>query len=374
MRIAVDARKINDYGIGSYLRGLVDACAQARPDWRFVLIGTPGTAPELDRHDNVTWIANSSRNYGVSELVSLPRAVRQARADVFHVPHYVVPPRLPCPLVATVHDCIHLRFREHLPRPLGFLPRALSYAYARTMMGRAVSSAARVIAVSESTRRDLIERLAAPTERLRVVLNGADQFWSEPTPEPQASALARSLELPERYLLWVGNPKPHKNLERLVCAFERLAHAHDDLHLLLAGARPAQVDALARPRISPQRYRALGEISDQSLRLLYQRAAALVLPSLWEGFGLPAVEAMAAGTPVVAAAVGGLEEVVGDAGVLVDPHETDSIAAGIARVLDDRELSDELRRRGRECAAKLSWARAAEATLRTYSEAADGAT
>ena len=373
MRIAIDARKINDYGIGSYLRGLVDASARARPDWRFVLLGEPSTAQDLTRHDNVTWIANSLSNYGVGELISLPRAVRRARADVFHAPHYVVPPRLPCPLVVTVHDCIHLRFREHLPRPLGFLPRSLSYVYARTMMGHAVSSAARVIAVSDSTRQDLIERLSAPADRLRVVLNGAGEFWSEPTAAARASAITQRLELPERYVLWVGNPKPHKNLERLVCAFERLAHARSDLHLLLAGARPAQVDALARPRISPQRYRALGEISDESLRLLYERAAVLVLPSLWEGFGLPAIEAMAAGTPVVAGAVGGLEELVGEAGVLVDPGETDSIAAGIARVLDNPDLSEELRRRGRQRAAQLSWARAAEATLRIYSEAADGA-
>ncbi len=373
MRIAVDARKINDYGIGSYLRGLLDASARARPDWRFVLIGEPSAARELDEHPNITWIANSSRKYGVGELISLPRAVHRARADVFHAPHYVVPPRLLCPLVVTVHDCIHLRFREHLPRPLGFLPRSLSYAYARAMMGHAVASAARVIAVSESTRQDLIERLSAPTDRLRVVLNGASEFWHEPTPEQQGTAIARQLELPERYLLWVGNPKPHKNLERLVCAFERLAHAREDLHLLLAGARPAQVDALTRPRIRPERCRALGAVSNETLRLLYERATALVLPSLWEGFGLPALEAMAAGTPVVAADVGGLREIVGTAGVLVDPGKTDSIAAGVERLLDDRDLSEKLRCRGRERAAQLSWDRAAEATMLAYSEAAGGA-
>ncbi len=370
MRIAIDARKINDYGIGSYLRGLVDASARARPGWRFVLIGDPRSGGALDRHSNITWIADSSPKYGIAELLSLPGAVRRARADVFHAPHYVVPPRLPCPVVATVHDCIHLRFRGHLPRPLGFLPRNLSYAYARAMMRHAVATAARVIAVSESTRRDLVERLSAPNDCLRVVLNGVDDFWRQPTAAPRAASISRRLQLPDQYLLWVGNPKPHKNLERLVCAFERLAQERDELHLLLVGACPAQIDSLTRPRISPERCRALGRISNEALRLLYARAAALVLPSLWEGFGLPALEAMAAGTPVVAASAGGLAEVVGDAGMLVNPLETDSIAAGAVRVLDDHDFADELRRRGRDRSCRFSWERAAEATLRVYAEAA----
>ncbi|HJO03957.1 MAG TPA: glycosyltransferase family 1 protein [Acidobacteriota bacterium] len=371
MRVAIDARKINDYGIGSYLRGLIGASAQIRPDWRFVLIGEPSDAHELDQHTNISWIVNSSRKYGLGELISLPRAVRSTRADVFHSPHYVVPPRLPCPAVVTVHDCIHLRFREHLPRPLGFLPRSLSYVYARAMMGHAVAHASRVIAVSESTGQDLIARLGVPSDRLRVVLNGANEFWHRPTPAPRAEVIARQLDLPQQYLLWVGNPKPHKNLERLVCAFERLAPARPDLHLLLAGAQPGQVEGLTRPRINPERCHALGEISNEALRLLYERAAALVIPSLWEGFGLPALEAMAAGAPVVAAAVGGVQEVVGDAGVLVDPSETDSIAAGIRRLLDEPELGEKLRQRGRERAAELTWHRAAEATLHAYSEAAE---
>ncbi len=372
MRIAIDARKINDYGIGSYLRGLVAACARARPQWRFVLIGDPKTSGRLDDHSNITWIANSSGKYGLAELISLPREVRRARADVFHAPHYVVPPRLRCPVVATVHDCIHLRFRGHLPRPLGFLPRTLSYAYARTMMGHAVNAASHIIAVSESTRQDLVEILSAPSERISVVLNGIDDFWHQPTSPEQAVSISRQLGLPDHYLLWVGNPKPHKNLERLVCAFERLAQAREGLHLLLVGARPGQIDTLTRPRISPERCLALGSVSDVALRLLYQRAAALVLPSLWEGFGLPALEAMAAGAPVVAASAGGLAELVGDAAVLVNPVETDSITAGVVRVLDDGNLADELRQRGRDRAAQLPWDRAAEATLMIYSEAAGG--
>ena len=369
MRIAIDARKIRDYGIGSYLRGLVSASATARPAWQFMLIGEPYAVPELDQHTNISWISNSSRNYGIGELVSVPRAVRRARADIFHAPHYVVPPRVSCPVVVTIHDCIHLRFREHLPRPLGFLPRALSYAYARAMMGFAVARAARVIAVSESTAEDLVERLPVPTNHLRVVLNGVNGFWHKPTPPSRAAVIAQRLHLPERYLLWVGNPKPHKNLERLVCAFERLAQARPDLHLLLAGARPDQVDALTRPRVSPDRCQVLGEVSNEALRLLYERATALLIPSLWEGFGLPALEAMAAGAPVVAAAIGGLQEVVGDAAVLVDPADTNSITDGITHLLDEPGLAERLRRRGHQRAAHLCWNRAAEATLSTYSEA-----
>jgi glycosyltransferase involved in cell wall biosynthesis len=268
----------------------------------------------------------------------LPRASRRLDLDLLHCPTFrgpLAPPSLP--LVVTVHDLAILR------HPDTFNP--WTRRYSRYCVPRVARAASMVIAVSEFTRRELIELLRLPEQRIRVVPNGVAEVF-----RPQGPA-----ETGE-YVLAVGTLEPRKNLERLAEAARRLR-----LELRVAGAR-----GWGRVRLPQEGVRLLGEVSDDELAALYRGALCLAYPSLYEGFGLPILEAMACGTPVVTSAGGATEEVAGGAAVLVDPRDVDSIARGLEEALARRE---ELRRRGLERAKGFTWQRTASATAAVYREA-----
>src|SRR5262245_6162139 len=216
MKVALDARKIDDFGIGTYVQGLLDGLPAVGQPEALVAYLPPGRAPSTSAAAGwgarAQWRHVTARAYSVGELWQLARAARRDRADLYHAPHYVCPPILPCPAVVTIHDLIHLRFpprHRHVVAPL----------YARVMLRLAVRRARRLVTVSESPRRDLVERLGARPDRIRVIPNGvAAAFRPADAPERRNAALAaRGAEPP--YFLFVGNPLPHKNVTGLLDAF-----------------------------------------------------------------------------------------------------------------------------------------------------------
>jgi len=355
MRIAVDARKIDDYGIGVYIRGLVEAASRLRPGWRFTLIGPSGTA-DLDGRPNVDFSPCAGRGYGPADIAALSVAARSVVADVFHCPHYVTPIGLDIPLVVTIHDCIHLRFPEYNPKLLGILPRALSTRYARMLLRRAPRVAERIIAVSDTTHGDIIDLLDGGEVPVDVIHNGVSRFWSQaPEPDPAKST---------REILWVGNPKPHKGLDLLLGAFATLAARHADLRLTLVGSTAVADRATEHPY--RERITALGHLASEQLRSLYRGASVFCMPSRYEGFGLPALEAMAAGVPVVATAAGAIPEVVGDAALLVSAGDIDALAGGLDQVLRSDSMAAEMVTAGRARARQFTWERCARQTCASY--------
>jgi glycosyltransferase involved in cell wall biosynthesis len=365
MRVAFDARKLADFGIGTYIQGLLgEFSALGVPEELVVYRSPDAEVPAvLEAAGGIDWRLEAARPYSLAELWRLAAHVRRDRVQLFHAPHYVCPPWLPCPAVVTIHDVIHLRFPGRRARPLAPL-------YARVMLRLAVRRAARVIAVSDSTRRDLEDWLGARPERIRVIPNGVTAVFRPAADGADIEAGLAKLGVAPPYWLFVGNPLPHKNVGRLLEAFAGLPAAAGPL--VLAGVRPAGQPALDRAiqaRGLRGRVILLAPVPESSLALLYQGATALVIPSLWEGFGLPALEAMACGTPVVASNRGGLPEVVGDAGVLVDPTNVDSLRAALYNLAVDLPLRAALRAAGLARARAFSWRHAAEATVGVYREA-----
>jgi glycosyltransferase involved in cell wall biosynthesis len=256
------------------------------------------------------------------------------------------------PQVTTVHDLLPLLYPSEYPR---------QQYYFRHYVPAVLRASRAIIVISESTRRDVLRFYGVDPEKIHVVLSGYDaqRFVPEGPAVPPG---------PEPYLLYVGNVMPHKNLGRLVEAFALVAPRFGVRLVLRGWGRPRHVQALQ------ERITTLGlerqidwrpYATDQEVVALYQGARALVLPSLHEGFGLTALEAMACGTPVVAAEVSSIPEVVGDAGVLVDPLDPESIAAGLCRILTEDGLYKDLRQRGLERAGQFSW----EATARAVQQA-----
>jgi glycosyltransferase involved in cell wall biosynthesis len=366
MRIAVDARKLHDYGIGTYVRNLLKQLGRQDQANEYVLICRPehaGLAADLG--SNFTEVLDGSKPYSMAEQVSIPMDLRRHRIDLFHEPHYVLPPLVPCAAVVTIHDCIHLRFPQ-------YLPNKLAHAYARTFLWTATHQANRIITVSEASKRDILQYFSIPPEKIEVIYNGIDdRFWVPPS-EDDIERVRQRYQLTDEFVLYAGNIRPHKNLERLIDAFQLLRRAGlDHLKLLIIGDEISKYATLRRAvhrHKLHKHVRFLGFVPDQTLAALYRLAAVFVFPSLYEGFGLPPLEAMASGTPVVTSNVSSLPEVAGGAALLVDPYDPEAIAGAVRMVLTDQTLREDLRRRGLARAREFSWAKAIERVRQIYEE------
>jgi glycosyltransferase involved in cell wall biosynthesis len=369
MRIAIDARKLRDYGIGTYVRNLLRQLARQDATNEYVVFCREAdweTIEELGPRFRP--IVENARAYSMWEQVALPIDLRRESADLFHAPHYVLPPLTPCRSVVTIHDCIHLRFPQYLPSRLG-------YAYARAQMWSATHRASRVITVSEASKRDILRYFRVPESRIDVIYNAIDdRFWQQPDAEEIARVRER-YRLDQQFVLYAGNIKPHKNLERLIEAFHLLRQqaAMKDVQLLIIGDEISKYATLRRAvhrHKLHKHVRFFGFVSDQTLAALFRLAALFVFPSLYEGFGLPPLEAMASGTPVITSNVSSLPEVVGDAALLIDPYEPEAIAEAMQRVLEDPALAADLSRRGLARAREFSWERSIARVREIYAEVA----
>jgi glycosyltransferase involved in cell wall biosynthesis len=321
MKVGLDVSPLDQTRAGTarYIDGLAGV-----EDVELVRLGHPGSGRLTTVYRDAWWYP-----------VSLPRLARREQLSVLHCPTFRGPLKPPgMPMTVTVHDLAVLRHPETFNQ--------WTRRYSRSCVPRVVRAASRVIAVSEFTKQELVELLGTPEDKITVVPNGVADVFSPDGPAAEGD-----------YVLAVGTLEPRKNIERVAQA-ARLA----SVELRVVGARGwGGVDAPGW----------VGRVSDEELARLYRGARCLVYASLYEGFGLPIVEAMACGTPVVTSVGGATEETAGGAAVLVDPRDADAIAAGILEAAARRE---ELRRLGLERARAFTWDAAARGTAQVYREVA----
>lgn len=378
MHVAIDGRVITDHfpGIGRYVYHLVDALAKIAPDDAFSLLHTPEQTraagisaarydlAALAAHANVRLIPVDAPVFSLSAQWRVPQALRAARADVFHATYWVGAYRPGVPTVLSLYDLIGARVPGSVPGPRR---RALDLA-----VRLALRNARHVLTLSEASKRDLVAVARVPAERVTVTHLAADARF-RPADAAAVADLRTRLGLPSRYVLYVGINKPHKNLMTLVEAWGRVAEDHPEVaastELVIAGAwdpRYPEVQARADALPAAARTRFIGPVAESDLPALYSGAAVFAFPSRYEGFGLPPLEAMACGTPVVAADATSLPEVIGNAGRLVDPDDVAGWAAALAEILADDALADELGARGRVRAAGFTWEETARRTWGVY--------
>jgi glycosyltransferase involved in cell wall biosynthesis len=367
MRVAIDARKLHDFGIGTYIRNLLRQLARLDRDTEYVLLCQEpdlGVAAQLG--PNFRGVLEPSPNYSLREQIHVPWVIMREKPDVYHAPHYVLPAGVRCRKVVTIHDCIHLMFPQ-------YLPNRAAYAYARTTMWAAARRSDRILTVSEASKRDILHFFNVSPDKVGVISNAIDDRFAVAPRDEDVARVRERYQLDQRFVLYVGNIKPHKNLVRLIEAFAELRTREglDDVKLLIIGDEMSKLPALRRAvhRLKLHKHvRFLGYVPDETLAILYRLATVFVFPSLYEGFGLPPLEAMASGAPVVTSNVSSLPEVTGDAAMLVDPYDVESIVSGVARVLTDPALAAEMRQKGFARAREFSWERSVEQTLRVYQE------
>jgi len=375
LHIAIDARRIRDFGIGTYIRSLVHALGGIDQENHYSLITQPADARMLaGLPENFRSAAYARDDHSYIDHAAFPLFLRRLSPDLVHIPLNRVPLLMTKPYVVTIHDMANLFYEE----AAGNLRMQLR----RWRFRRGLVRANRVIAVSDATRRDVENHMRVPAARVRRVYNAPDPGFRV---EGAACDVEQQQRIMERYqihypfLLYAGNIRRHKNVPRLVEAFavvrdQLQAHPlYKDLRLVIIGDTisqyPAVRQTVIKSRVEPV-VRFLGFVPFETLRCFYEMAAAFVFPSRYEGFGLPPLEAMACGAPVIASNVSSLPEVVGDAAILVNPENVFDIARGIREVLLDPELREQLIVRGRAQARRFSWERTARQVLEIYQEAA----
>ncbi len=356
-------------GTGQYLRGLVEHLPRVAPQHEYVAV-VPGDGPlppeaEAVRVQRVPSGAGDLAKVWFEQSV-FPAACRTLKADLAHVPYWAPPLTAPVPVVATVHDVIPLV----LPEYRGGL-RARLYT---ALVAGATTGAALVLADSDASRADIIQRLKLPAARVRTVYLAAGAAYT-PQGEGRADDARRArYNLPETYMLYLGGFDTRKNVRALLSAWTWAAGAIGEQYpLVLAGALPApdgrlfeDYRALAAQFGVADTVRFIGAVAEADKPALYRGAAACVYPSRYEGFGLPPLEAMACGVPVLTTAGGSLGEVVGDAAFLIDPEEPRLMGAGLITCVVEPGVADELKTRGLRRAREFSWTRTARETAAAY--------
>ena len=359
MKLIYDLRLLNGqmHGMARYALELLKAMLAEEPELGVgALVRKPEYARLLPADKRVVAIAANVAPYGIMSQINMPKLLAGLKPDIYHCPFYAPPAKYRGPMVFTVHDLIHLRF----PKDHG-LKHRLFYLW---FVAPAAKRAGAVFTPSQHSKQDLIDLMGVPEGKIVITPNAAGEAF-----RPPAKGAAPPAGLPRRFVLGVGNPKPHKNLGALVKALEQLRRnppgGVEVPPLVVVGVGPGQA-SWAKPS---DELILLPSLADEDLALAYGLARAVVVPSLYEGFGLPALEALACGAPVLAAERASLPEVVGEAGLLVEPN-AESLAEGLGRLLADSALAQRLRAAGPKQAAKFSWRRTAKTALATYRQVA----
>ncbi|MCP3959482.1 MAG: glycosyltransferase family 4 protein [bacterium] len=368
LKIAIDGRCLTDHypGIGRYLFNLLRALPSAVSDAEIsVFVDQEGVNTRFDfavlEDLGIRLMPTRAAIRGLRQQLELPRELERLEASVFHAPYFISAYPSTCPTVVGIYDTIATRFPEGLPSMRARLG-------ARLGTRLVVRSARAIITLSRYAKQDLAETLELPPERI-VVTPAAAAPEFEPASDQEVAELRRRLRLPSRYALHVGTNKPHKNLDQLMKAWSEVrAFKESRCALLFAGAHDARHFSVekAAERLGFDDVRCLGSVAEEDLPTLYTGAELFVLPSLYEGFGLPVLEAMACGTPVACSRTTGLPEAAGHAAGYFDPEDAESIATTLKRMLKNPVYSQALAERGRAHAQRLTWRRTARLTVDAY--------
>jgi len=354
MHIIIDGRCIteNMHGIGR------------------VAINLTGNLFKIDRENNYTlllqthglrWFKEVPQNvkiklinippYSIKEQLLLPRILKNLDFDLYYTPNYTAPVLLDKPIIFTIHDLIHLIY----PRDYTFLHRI----YYNVIIRKLCEKSLKIITVSDSSKKDIMKFFNVVPEKIIVNYNGVDEKFSPGDKNLAIRFIEEHFGINPPFLLWVGNPKPHKNLKNTLRAFEILGKKFPDLKLVLVGAEHIEIES--RGKIYP-----INVNADDQIINLYRSAEVLVAPSYYEGFCLPVLEAFACGCPVVTSARGSIPEIAGDAAFYADPNNPEDIAEGIHKIMTDSEYRRQLIVRGNERAKVFSWQEGARRILDVF--------
>ena len=372
MKIAIDIRRMTEFGVGTYIRNIIRTLGRLDHENQYFLLGSPTKVQEIGPlPGNFQTIPLAHPEHTLKGYREFRGALHNLNCDLVHVPNlFSVPRFLPCPYVMTVHDML-----EHMSRPRQ--QGVWRWIYFQ-MTKRVLAGAARIFAVSNFTRNEIEKLFEIPLNHIEVVYNAIDErFLHGHATAADRDLIAQRYQVSYPFLLYAGRISPHKNVLRLIEAFSALKTELEkdqlwpDLKLIIIGddlsGNPDLRRTVVRSGVQND-VRFLGFVPIEVLRIFYDEAKVFVFPSLYEGFGLPPLEAMAHGTPVITSNISSLPEVVANAAVLVNPENVFEIMRAAHRVLTDRALRDRMKERGYQQAKRFSWEISVRRLLDVYRE------
>ncbi|MCD6379847.1 glycosyltransferase family 4 protein [bacterium] len=354
MRIGIDARMINHSGIGTFLSNTISR-QQKVSDHEFVLFGKK---QELEK-DGIHVVEADYPIYGIKEQLFFPHKLNSAKLDLFHATHYNIPLFYRGNFVVTIYDLIHVVFPE-------YLPSKAAYYYANYMISSACKKAKKIITISEFTKKDLVKHYDVNPEKISVIYPAVSNEFS-----PLSSDSGKIRGKYGKYVLYVGAIREHKNVTGLVNSFCRLKRERVfDHKLVLIGKGKykyiSRINGIIRENDLQGEVVILNDINNSDIPDFYREAELFVFPSFYEGFGLPPLESMASGCPVITSNSSSLPEVVGDSAVLFDPYEKDGLYTAMKEIIMSEDKRQELREKGLERSKKFTWENTVEKILRVY--------
>jgi len=360
--IAIDGRKYLDFGIGTYIQELAKALSSLHPPHEFILYAMPSDVNTISLPDGWRLIVADYPKYSLSEIAFFGFRAKRKGVAVFHEPHYTLPLGVSDISVVTIHDIIHLRFP-------GIFSRA-QRVYARSMIWHSLKHSRIVSVDSQFTKKDILRTFPINPDKISVVHLGVGDQFQPMRDSGTVQDFKLRFGVVRPFILYVGNVKPHKGLDVLLNAFARIRKSVD-LDLVTIGGTVEDSEplkTLSRELNIRGYLKELGRVKGKDLVAAYNAAEVLVMPSRYEGFGLPALEAMACGTPAVVTNAGSLPEVMGDAALVVDVGNERELADRILLLLRDSSLRREQIEKGRKRCKEFTWAKTAAQTLRMYEQ------
>ncbi len=355
VRIGIDARKIEDTGIGRYIENLIDGLLAIDSGHEYTLFMEPSAIDRFEYlADRVQIVPETAGKYSLQEHYSLAKKASDMKLDLFHAPHYVLPFFLKTPSVVTIHDLIHLISPSF---------SVMEKIYAKFMIRSAISRTSAIITVSNRTKNNLVCLLGANEKKISVIPNAGGADFTR-TPEEELPGKLAEYGVEQGYYLFVGSDRPHKNIGAVERVMDIMG---SDVRFVIVG-RVLEHTQRVFDKFNG-RVKFLGSMDKHGLEALYSGAEALLFPSYHEGFGLPPLEAMACRTPVVASNRSSIPEAVGNAAILCDPEDAGEMAMALGKIASDREFRDALVEKGLKRVQLFSWEKMAEMTLDVYERA-----
>ncbi|MTI59429.1 MAG: glycosyltransferase family 4 protein [Firmicutes bacterium] len=360
MKILFDNRMKNWSGIGRYSFNLIKefSCLMKNKNDVVLLSNTAYNSNDFN-------IMNCrAKVFSLKEQVELPLLNKKNKIDLYHSPHFVFPVLNSKKMVLTIHDLTPLLFPQYFS--------VNARIYMKMMIWLSRYRTAKIITVSKNTKEDLIDKFSFRDDKIEVIYNGVGECYKSINNQELLDGVKKKYDTGENFILYVGNIKQHKNIVRLLKAVSRLDRPNK---LIIVGKRDNAYDevlTVIEKEGLNDRVIFTGFVSDKDLVYLYNAAKVFIYPSLYEGFGLPPLEAMACGTPVITSNVSSLPEVVADAAIKINPYSIDDIDNAIHRVLTDPDLQKKLSEKGKERAKKFTWKKTAEETLKVYQDVMQG--
>ncbi len=377
MKVAIDVRRVSDFGVGTYIRNVVRTLGRLDRNNQYFLISGTERVPEFgDLPDNFRTVVFAPAKSTVRTYLDYHNALKTYRFDLLHIPQmFWRPVPFSCPYVMTVHDLLDYMYRTRTTTSFG---RFVHFQMTRRVM----QGAARLFAVSHFTKQDITRFFGISPDKIEVVYNALDEgFQLGHTTAAERETIVERYQVNYPFLLYAGRISPHKNVVRIIEAFSALKSElakedkYEDLKLIIIGDEVSKHPDIRRAVIKSgvqNDVRFLGFVSIDILRIFYDAAKVFVFPSLYEGFGLPPLEAMAHGTPVVTSNTAALPEVVGKAAIQVNPENVFEISRAMHRALVDQPLRERMKIAGKEQAARFSWETSVRQIIRVYEEIVAG--